>query len=208
MSLELDRSDSVETGSYVHAVEEIAGFIHNRVGHSPSLGIIAFGQAKELLNELCGIKEDEIILDQPYLDGDFLRGKSPFASVRMISECLVLCVEGGVYGNETMNQLALPVRVMGVLGVQALVMMTDACSLGADYKSGDICLFSDHINLLGNSPLVGPNIDQWGPRFPDMTEPYDLALRQQCLTSGKEQGIEIRESVFCGNFAGREQEAW
>ena len=68
--------------------------------------------------------------------------------------------------------------------------------MNPDYRRGDLMLLSDHINLQGVNPLVGPNVDAWGPRFPDMSEPYDVTLRQAAVKVAKSHSIKLHEGVY------------
>ena len=107
-----------------------------------------------------------------------------------------LCsIDSSVTGEE-LQVGALPVRVMREIGVQTVVFINTCSPLHAAYKQGDLCLLKDHINFLGSSPLIGTNIDQWGPRFPDMTEPYNPGLRASVIERAGILGVHIRESVF------------
>lgn len=93
-------------------------------------------------------------------------------------------------------QLVFPVRVMRALGAE-LLMVSNACGgMHPLWAPGDLMLISDHINMLGGNPLVGPNDDSLGPRFPDMSEPYDPDLRARARRAALELGITLREGVY------------
>ena len=88
------------------------------------------------------------------------------------------------------------IRVLGRLGVRTLVL-TNACgAIDTSLAPGQLVLVSDHLNLQGTSPLVGPNDDTLGPRFPDMSGAYDPALREAALAAGNRLGVELREGVY------------
>ena len=99
------------------------------------------------------------------------------------------------YEGYTMDEVTLPVRVMSELGVQRLVVSNAAGAVNPDYRVGDIMLISDHINLMPN-PLIGPNRDEYGVRFPDMTEAYSPTLRSAARKAAAELGIGLREGVY------------
>ena len=110
----------------------------------------------------------------------------------------VACMKGRVhvYEGYSARQVTFPVRVMAKLGIGSL-MVSNACGcMNPDYRSGDVMLLSDHINLQGVNPLVGPNVDAWGPRFPDMSEPYDVELRQYAMQVAKAHSIQLHEGVY------------
>jgi purine-nucleoside phosphorylase len=100
------------------------------------------------------------------------------------------------YEGYDLAQVAFPVRVMQALGAGVL-MVSNACGgMQPLWPNGDLMLIADHINLLGGNPLTGPNDDALGPRFPDMSEPYDPALRLHARRVALEQGITLREGVY------------
>jgi purine-nucleoside phosphorylase len=88
------------------------------------------------------------------------------------------------------------VRVLGRLGVSTLVVTNAAGGIRTDYRPGQLVLISDHVNLQGASPLVGPNDDSLGPRFPDMSDAYDAELRAQAREAAERLGIEVGEGVY------------
>jgi len=93
---------------------------------------------------------------------------------------------------------AFPIRVMKELGVKTLIVTNAAGGLNPEYKPGDLMLISDHLNLTGRNPLIGPNESQVGVRFPDMSEPYSIRLREIIKKTAKEYGIPLREGVYTG----------
>src|SRR5437016_9499304 len=101
-----------------------------------------------------------------------------------------------VYEGYTPQQIGLPVRVLERLGARTL-MVSNACGgMHPLWSPGDLMLIADHINLLGANPLVGPNDDRVGPRFPDMSEAYDAGLRALARAVALERGIILREGVY------------
>jgi purine-nucleoside phosphorylase len=88
------------------------------------------------------------------------------------------------------------VRVLGRLGVSTLVVTNAAGGIDPDYRPGQLVLISDHVNLQGASPLVGPNDDSLGPRFPDMSDAYDAELRARAREAAERLGIEVGEGVY------------
>ncbi len=100
------------------------------------------------------------------------------------------------YEGYSLQHVTFPVRVMHALGARTLVVSNACGGMRADWTAGDIMLIADHINLLGDSPLIGPNDDSLGPRFPDMSEPYDESLRVIARAVAMERGITLREGVY------------
>ena len=100
------------------------------------------------------------------------------------------------YEGYTSQQIGFPVRVLHALGANTLVVSNACGGMHPLWNPGDLMLIADHINLLGDNPLVGPNDDRLGPRFPDMSEPYDGGLRGLARAVALEQGIVLREGVY------------
>ncbi|MBQ4388558.1 MAG: purine-nucleoside phosphorylase [Bacteroidales bacterium] len=111
----------------------------------------------------------------------------------------VLAMQGRIhyYEGYGMDQVVLPIRVMLTMGIKTLIVSNAAGGIGFHLHVGDLMIIKDHINLLPN-PLIGPNIDELGPRFPDMTRPYDPALIRLAKELGQELGIELKEGVYVG----------
>ena len=91
-----------------------------------------------------------------------------------------------------------PIRVMQELGVKSLVLSNASGGLNPIFKAGDLMIITDHINLTGKNPLVGSNEDQWGLRFPNMTEAYDNTLSALAAKAGKDMGSTIHKGVYVG----------
>ena len=100
------------------------------------------------------------------------------------------------YEGYSLQQVTFPVRVLHALGARTLVVSNACGGMRADWNAGDVMLIADHINLLGDSPLVGPNDDALGSRFPDMSEPYDEGLRATARAVAAELAITLREGVY------------
>lgn len=100
------------------------------------------------------------------------------------------------YEGYTLQQVTFPVRVLRALGATTLVVSNACGGMHPLWAPGDLMLISDHLNLLGDNPLIGPNDDALGPRFPDMSEPYDAGLRQIARDVARDAGIPLREGVY------------
>jgi purine-nucleoside phosphorylase len=110
----------------------------------------------------------------------------------------VMAMEGRfhMYEGYELKQITLPVRVMKALGAELLVVSNACGGLNPFYKSGDIMLIDDHINLMGGNPLIGINDDRLGPRFPDMCHPYDQDLIRAALKAARQHDIVAHQGVF------------
>ena len=100
------------------------------------------------------------------------------------------------YEGYGLAEVTFPVRVMRALGAQTLVVSNACGGMNPLWEPGDLVLLSDHINLLGDNPLIGANDDRLGPRFPDMSDPYDAELRALTRTLAADLGIRLREGVY------------
>ena len=109
----------------------------------------------------------------------------------------VIAMQGRIhyYEGYGMNEVVLPIRVMILLGIRQLIVSNAAGGTNPDFSVGDLMIIRDHINLLPN-PLIGPNMDQFGPRFPDMTRPYDPALIRLAKEAAAQEGIALQEGVY------------
>ena len=110
----------------------------------------------------------------------------------------VVAMQGRLHAYEGLecDDITYPVRVMKALGVKTLVMSNASGGLNPDFRLGDLVVIHDHINFMGLSPLRGPNDDSLGPRFPDMSEPYDLKLVQKGLDAGLKLGFRVQKGVL------------
>ena len=109
----------------------------------------------------------------------------------------VIAMQGRIhfYEGYSMDLVTLPIRVMKVLGISYLFVSNAAGGINFDFKVGDLMIIKDHINMITN-PLIGPNMDEFGPRFPDMTHPYDARLIAKAKEIAEEAGISLREGVY------------
>ncbi|PIQ83134.1 MAG: purine-nucleoside phosphorylase [Candidatus Omnitrophica bacterium CG11_big_fil_rev_8_21_14_0_20_63_9] len=100
------------------------------------------------------------------------------------------------YEGYSMAQVTYPIRLLQALGAEIVILTSIVGSMNRQMPSGSLVLLEDHINLMGANPLLGPNDDTFGPRFPDMSQPYDPALRQLALAVAAERHLPLREGVY------------
>lgn len=179
------------------AIYEAADYLKKRTcGFVPEVGIILGSGLGKLADSI----KDPIII--PYSEiPRFSRSTAIGHKGNLIFGTLAgkpVCAMQGrfhYYEGYPMEQVTLPVRVMKVLGIKYLFVSNAAGGVNFDYKVGDLMIISDHINRLPN-PLVGPNLDEFGPRFPDMTRPYDLNLIRKAESIAKQKGIKLFKGVY------------
>ncbi|MFN8572873.1 MAG: purine-nucleoside phosphorylase [Gemmatimonadaceae bacterium] len=181
----------------LETIEAAASVVRARAPRRPDVAII-------LGTGLGGLAEQiEGAIEIPYAEIP----NFPVATVeshagRLLSGTLagrsVIAMQGRFHRYEgySLQQVTFPVRVLRALGAHTL-MVSNACGgLHPLWQAGDLMLISDHINLLGDSPLIGRNDERLGPRFPDMSEPYDRELRQVARSTAAKRGIVLREGVY------------
>ncbi len=185
----------VET--YRRQVEEAAAYIRERTQLRPRLGIILGTGLGELAREI----EAEATLSYdniPHFPLSTVESHHGRLIVGHLSGVPVYALQGRfhLYEGYTPRQVTFPVRVLATLGIDTLFISNAAGGMNPLFRRGDLMLITDHINLQGQNPLVGPNIDDWGPRFPDMSEPYDLELRRLAEEKALALGIKLQQGVY------------
>jgi purine-nucleoside phosphorylase len=103
-----------------------------------------------------------------------------------------------VYEGYSMSEVVFPVRVLGCLGIRQLIVTNAAGGIDTTFRPGDLMLIEDHLNLMGAHPLTGPNIEDLGVRFPDMSDAYSSRMRAVALRAAAAAGIELRRGVYAG----------
>jgi purine-nucleoside phosphorylase len=178
-------------------IEESAAAIRSRLTTKPSIAII-LGTG---LGGLAGRIESPVVIEYADIPGFPLSTVESHAG-RLISGTLsgkpVLAMQGRFHRYEgyTLQQATFPVRVLKHLGAETLIVSNACGGMRPDWQAGDLMLIADHINLVGDNPLTGPNDDRLGPRFLDCSKPYDETLRALTRTVASEQGTTLREGVY------------
>ena len=128
---------------------------------------------------------------------EFHKGKLIYGDIRGKK---VLAMQGRFhfYEGYSMQQITLPVRVMKILGVEQLLISNAAGNMNLKWKKGDLMLIDDHINLLPDNPLRGPNYEKFGPRFPDMSQPYSAKLNKKLVAIAKKEKVKLHKGVYVG----------
>ena len=185
--------------SYLETIHLAADLVKSRLGgRQPLVGIILGSGLGKLADEI----QDPIVIPYKEIPGfpvsTAIGHKGNFI-VGTLSGKTVIAMQGRIhyYEGYGMNMSVLPTRVMICLGIQYLFVSNAAGGTNLAYKVGDLMIIKDHINMLPN-PLIGPNLDEFGPRFPDMTRPYDPALINLAETVAAGQGIVLKKGVYVG----------
>ena len=167
-------------------------------GRHPELGIV-LGSG---LGRLADAIEDPLVIPYASLPGfpvSTAVGHKGNFIVGRLSGKTVIAMQGRIhyYEGYGMDMVVLPIRVMISIGIRGLIVSNAAGGTNLSFRVGDLMIIQDHINLLPN-PLIGPNMDDFGPRFPDMTRPYDPSLIRMALRLGAEMGIHLHQGVYVG----------
>ncbi|WP_439182993.1 purine-nucleoside phosphorylase [Carboxylicivirga taeanensis] len=182
--------------SYQH-IEETANFIKANGIDQAEVGIILGTGLGGLVNELSIIKEMDYagIPNFPVSTVESHQGKLIYAQLEGKK---VLAMQGRFhyYEGYNMQQITLPVRVMKLLGIKYLLISNAAGAVNLNYKKGTLMLLDDHINLLPENPLTGKNLTEFGPRFPDMSQPYSKRMNDLMLAAAKEEGVVLHKGVY------------
>jgi len=178
-------------------VQETLRAIRARVTDSPRIGIILGTGLAQLLGQ---VSETTAV---PYAELPSMpRATAPTHHGRLVFGHLagkpVVVMDGRfhLYEGYSAQQVAYPVRVLKALGVETLLISNVAGGLNPSFSIGDLMLITDHLNLLGTSPLVGPNNEALGPRFPDMIEPYSAALIELAEQVANAERLPVRRGVY------------
>jgi len=181
-----------------HSINETTEFIRRKIGDfAPEFGIILGTGLGKLVDEI--EVEYQLMYSNipnfPISTVEFHSGKLIFGK---LSGRNVVAMQGRLhyYEGYDMQQITFPIRIMKVLGVQKLFVSNAAGSLNPDVKKGDLGIIEDHINLLPDNPLRGQNLAEFGPRFPDMSEPYNRKMIEQALEIAAKHAIAARKVVY------------
>jgi purine-nucleoside phosphorylase len=171
----------------------VKGPVAPRVGVVLGSGLAAFGNSIENAVRIP-------YADIPHFPRPTAEGHKGELVLGDVSGVPVAVMSGRVhfYEGYSDQQVVYPVRVLGRLGVKAIVLTNAAGAVNKLYKPGDFMVLRDHLNLTGRNPLLGPNDPELGPRFPDMSQPYDFALRGLALAAFRGAQATVHEGVYVG----------
>lgn len=181
-----------------HLIEETVEAIRHRIGDfEPEFGIILGTGLGKLVNEI-EVHHQLMyanIPNFPISTVEFHTGKLIFGT---LNGRKVVAMQGRLhyYEGYSMQEITFPVRIMKVLGIKKLFVSNAAGSLNPDIKKGDIGIIDDHINLLPDNPLRGSNDEDYGPRFPDMSAPYDKKMQEQAMEIARRNGVRAHKVVY------------
>ncbi len=195
----LERTGDRDMGDLLERVNEAADFVMKRKEQKPSIGIILGSGLGELAEE---IDEQEAIDYRtiPHFPTSTVIGHEGKLIIGKLRDKQVVAMQGRFhyYEGYSMQEVTFPIRVLKQLGVTTLIV-TNACgSLNPSFHAGDLMLVTDHLNMTGDNPLIGPNDEAFGPRFPDMSRAYDPTLQEHVLQTASTLNIPLQQGVYAG----------
>ncbi|QYR19970.1 purine-nucleoside phosphorylase [Paenibacillus sp. sptzw28] len=180
-------------------IREAADYISARMKEKPEVGLI-MGSGLGILGDYINDAVTIAYRDIPHFPVSTVEGHAGELMIGTFAGRPVVLMRGRfhMYEGYGPELTSFPVRVMKAIGVNKLVVTNAAGGINTGYEPGNLMLISDHINLTGRSPLVGPNDSQLGLRFPDMSEAYSRRLRELARQTADKQGFSLREGVYIG----------
>ena len=178
-------------------IQEAADYVRSKVSETPRIGVI-LGSG---LGDIAGRIENKTEIPYGQIP-HFARSTAPGHKGQLVFGTLngvtVLCMQGRLhfYEGHPMDTIIFPIRVMKLLGVQTLIVTNAAGGVNKGYQVGDLMLIQDHINFLGTNPLIGPNMQEFGPRFCDMSYTYTPRLREIAKKTAARLNIPLQEGVY------------
>ena len=182
---------------WIERIHAASRAIRARVAMEPAAGIILGTGLGGLTEHI----ETEVVIpyeDIPHFPEPTVESHSGRLVCGQLGGRPVMAMEGRFhyYEGYSMKELTFPVRVLGDLGAETLIVSNASGGMNPQYRKGDIVIIEDHVNLMGDNPLIGPNDDALGPRFPDMCAPYDRELIDLAARIALEEGIRAHTGVY------------
>lgn len=178
-------------------IQEAVDYIRDYTKASPEVGIILGTGLGGLVREM-RVETEIDYADIPHFPVSTVESHQGKLLFGRIAGKRVVAMQGRFHKYEgyTLQQITFPVRVLKFLGVRTLLISNAAGALNPLFQKGDVMIITDHINLLGDNPLIGPNDDELGPRFPDMSEPYSRELIELAEKVAIDQMIRVQKGVY------------
>lgn len=186
----------------IEQIDEAVNFIRSKVKISPKVGLVlgsGLGNLADSVKDAVVIQFKEI----PHWPVSTIQGHAGRLLIGTLFGKPAMVMQGRIhyYEGYSMSEVTFPVRVMQRLGVEVLILTNAAGAINPDYQPGDVMMLIDHLNLIGmggQNPLRGPNLDEFGERFPDMSQPYDRQLLAMAEEAAREKGIAFHKGVYAG----------
>jgi purine-nucleoside phosphorylase len=181
----------------INAIDEAVRFVRSKTSLQPQVGVIlgsGLGNVVDALEVETAIPYGEI----PGAKASTVAGHQGRMILARVGQTPVVVMQGRIhfYEGHEMSEVMFLSRVVGRLGIRQLIVTNAAGGINTKFQAGDLMLISDHINLMGANPLRGPNLDELGVRFPDMSEAYPASLREQAKEVARSLGQLVQEGVY------------
>jgi purine-nucleoside phosphorylase len=184
---------------YLAKVNETSQFLKSRLEENPEIGLITgtgLGDIADLVDVRLSIDYTEI----PHFPSSTVVSHQGNLVFGRMSHQRLMALQGRfhLYEGYSSKEVTFPIRVMQTLGVKHLILLNAAGGLNPRYTPGDIMIITDHVNLTGSNPLMGPNVNQWGERFPEMIDAYDKTLIAETESAASHEKIQVRKGIYAG----------
>jgi purine-nucleoside phosphorylase len=185
--------------SYKQKTIETAGYLKYRIKKLPEIGILT-GTGLGEITESVDISVSFAYENIPHFPISTVESHTGRLLFGSLQNKQIIAMQGRFHLYEGYSPLdvTFPIRVMQELGVKILIISNAAGGLNPEFNAGDIMIITDHINLTGSNPLIGPNEDSWGIRFPDMIQAYNNKFVMLAENAGKKAGIKLQKGVYAG----------
>ncbi|MBV7276140.1 purine-nucleoside phosphorylase [Clostridium sp. PL3] len=182
---------------YELKIKEAADFILKKINHKPELGLI-LGSGLGAIADQIENPEFYPYGEIPHFPVSTVQGHAGRLVVGTLEGKTVVAMQGRFhyYEGYPIQEVTFPVRVMKALGIQTLIVTNAAGASNPEFNPGDLMIIKDHINLAGANPLMGKNLDEFGPRFPDMSDAYNKDLRNKVKFIAQQLNISVQEGVY------------
>jgi len=180
-------------------IKQTTAYIKTKTDFQPQIGIVLGSGLGNLGNQI-DVEFSIDYSDIPNFPNSTVKGHHGKLIFGKFGGKNVVAMQGRFhyYEGHSIKDISFPIRVMNDLGIELLVLSNAAGGMNPSYKVGDIMIINDHINLFPDNPLIGPNDERFGPRFPDMSEVYDRKLIAKSLEIAEKNNINIHQGVYVG----------
>jgi purine-nucleoside phosphorylase len=195
----LSRYAGPEVAQLSEQIQAATDFLKQYITIEPEIGLIT-GTGLSKLTQRVEVAERIPFQDIPNFPMSTAEGHRGTLVIGRLADRSIIAMEGRfhLYEGYTPLEITFPVRVMSKLGIKFLLISSAAGGLNRNFNSGDLMIITDHLNFTGANPLIGPNLNEFGPRFPDMSRVYDPDLINIAMSKANEKSIPLHKGVYVG----------
>ncbi|SEN20856.1 purine-nucleoside phosphorylase [Lihuaxuella thermophila] len=180
-------------------IEEAKNKIAGETDHQPEIGLILGSGLGDLAKEI----EEAVVVPYgkiPHFPVSTVEGHAGQLVIGKLGGKTVVAMQGRFhfYEGYSQQEVVFPVYVMKALGIRMLIATNAAGGMNANFRPGDLMVITDHLNMTGSNPLIGPNEEELGPRFPDMSAAYTPELRELAFLVARKQDVQLQQGVYAG----------